>query len=369
MNKTKNKKILGIGVVAALGVLGILVSAAAFGIGSDDARNAKDIGDAIIRVSASDVTASINYQGKLTDNASEPLSGTYTMAFRLYDVATGGTALDTDTHTVEVTDGLFNTHIDFNQSYFDGGELWLGITVGSDSEMMPRYELSAVPYALSLKPGTVINGSVNGSILDVTNTYGGSLLRDELGNGISASTSGKYSNAFYASTTGEDSTGVLTSTTGEGSMGVFAFSSGNDSFGVVASTHGDDSISVYAVTYGDDSGGFYAITLGDDSDGVHASTSGNYSDGVVARTDGNYSAMGFQQTPMATTAMGFLQRHMVTTAMGLLLLPMARTAVVFKHTVLNQTESIQTPAGQITDTEYAPMIICMPSGTKVAVVM
>jgi hypothetical protein len=155
--------------------------------------------------------------------------------------------------------------------------------------MMPRYELSAVPYALSLKPGVVINGSVNGSILDVTNTYGGSLLRDELGNGISASTSGKYSNAFYASTTGEDSTGVLTSTTGEGSMGVFAFSSGNDSFGVVASTHGDDSISVYAVTYGNDSEGFYAITLGDDSDGVHASTSGNYSDGVVARTDGNYS--------------------------------------------------------------------------------
>ncbi|MCK4818502.1 hypothetical protein KA005_22220, partial [bacterium] len=130
------KRILGSWLIAALGVLAILVSAAAFGIGSDDARNAKDIGDVLIRVSASDATASINYQGKLTNNASEPLSGTYTMAFRLYDVVTGGTALDTDTHMVEVTDGLFNTHIDFNQSYFDGRELWLGITVGSDSEMM-----------------------------------------------------------------------------------------------------------------------------------------------------------------------------------------------------------------------------------------
>jgi hypothetical protein len=295
------KRILGSWLIAALGVLAILVSAAAFGIGSDDAKNAKDIGDALTRVSASDVTASINYQGKLTDNASEPLSGTYTMIFRLYDVATGGTALDTDTHAVKVTDGLFNTHIDFNQSYFDGRELWLGITVGSDSEMMPRHELSAVPYALSLKPGAVINGSVHGSILDVTNTYGdfGSVFSastsGNLSTGVFASTSGNYSSGVIASTSGNYSSGVIAITSGEYSDGVFALTFGNHSGGVIASTSGYNSDGIIAFTSGDDSDGVSASTWGDDSDGVSASTWGDDSAGFSAysdKSDGIYGETG-----------------------------------------------------------------------------
>jgi hypothetical protein len=292
------KRILGSWIIAALGVLAILVSAAAFGIGSDDARNAKDLGDALIRVSASDATASINYQGKLTDNASEPLSGTYTMAFRLYNVATGGTARDTDTHSVEVTDGLFNTHIDFNQSYFDGRELWLGITVGLDSEMMPRYELSAVPYALSLKPGAVINGSVSGAVLDVTNTYG------DFCEGVSVSTSGSHSRGIYATSSGDDSEGILATSSGNDSTSVWASAFGDDSTGVLAYTFGDDSEGVRAYTTGNNSFGVYACTIdgnnsvgvaaytfGYDSTGVNAWTYGNFSDGVRALTSG-YGSVG-----------------------------------------------------------------------------
>jgi len=280
----KQKRILGSWLIAALGVPAILVSAAAFGIGSDDARNVKDIGDAIIRVSASDATASINYQGKLTDNVSEPLSGTYTMTFRLYDVVTGGTALDTDTHTVKVTKGLFNTHIDFNQSYFDGRKLWLGITVGSDSEMMPRYELSAVPYALSLKPGAVINGSASGAVLDVTNTYG------DFCEGVSVSTSGNNSRGMYATTSGDDSMGILATTSGNDSTGVWASAFGDDSTGVTAYTFGDDCEGVRAYITGNNSFGVYACTIdGNDSDGVYARTYGNHSRGVSAQTSGDNS--------------------------------------------------------------------------------
>jgi hypothetical protein len=217
------------------------------------------------------------------------------MAFRLYDVVTGGTALDTDTHTVEVTDGLFNTHIDFNQSYFDGRELWLGITVGSDSEMMPRYELSAVPYALSLKPGAVINGSVNGYILDVTNTYG------DFGPGVSVSTYGNHSGAVTAFTDGDMSGGVAAWTLGyvsdgvtawtfgDSSRGVSADTYGNNSDGVFAQTSGNDSDGVTARTGGENSRGVYAQTVGDNSDGVYARTYGNNSEGVSARTYGNHS--------------------------------------------------------------------------------
>jgi len=124
--------------------------------------------------------------------------------------------------------------------------------------MMPRYELSAVPYALSLKPGAVINGSVQGYILDVRNTY------DDFGTGISASTSGNFS------------TGVFTTNSGEGSMGVFASITGNDSDAIFAST------------YGDDSDGFTALTSGNYSEGVFAYTTGVGSIGVFAYSGKTY---------------------------------------------------------------------------------
>ncbi|MFV9677927.1 MAG: hypothetical protein ACNYVW_09800 [Methanosarcinales archaeon] len=72
------------------------------------------------------MTSSISYQGRLTDRAGEPLSGTYTMTFRLYEVASGGTALDMDTHSVEVTNGLFSTDMSFAQKYFDVETFGLG---------------------------------------------------------------------------------------------------------------------------------------------------------------------------------------------------------------------------------------------------
>ena len=124
-------------------------------------------------VSAASVTDRINYQGRLTDSSGSPLTGTYTMTFGLYEVSTGGTALDTDMHTVEVTDGLFNTNINFAQRYFDGRALWLGIKVGGDVEMTPRQKLRSVPYALSFVPGAVINGSALNYILKVENRYMG----------------------------------------------------------------------------------------------------------------------------------------------------------------------------------------------------
>ena len=153
MTQNKKRKIVGVGIIAVSGffIIALLVACAALGSGGGAAidRNAEGIGSGEGGIiAASTVTTGINYQGMLADSAGEPLSGTYTMTFRLYIVSSGGTALDTDTHSVEVTDGLFNTGIDFDPSYFDGRALWLGIKVGADAEMTPRQELRPVPYAL-----------------------------------------------------------------------------------------------------------------------------------------------------------------------------------------------------------------------------
>ena len=299
MDKKKERRFLGIGVVVAIALLAFVGlqalavsdSGDEVGIEGIERELEGDVGE--IAVAASAVTNSINYQGRLTDSAGEPLSGTYSMTFRLYEVASGGTALSTDTHIVIVTDGLFNTNIDFDQSYFDGRELWLGIAVGADAEMTPRQELRAVPYALSLRPGAVINGSVLGSILNVVNHgYGG--------DGVYARTYGANSFGVYITTTGEYGTGVYAHTSGNGSVGVHACTSGDDSDGVYAHTYGDSSDGVHAYSangygvYGEGKyGGYFttnqAGTSYDPNAGVNVTTAQRYSDGVYARTDGDDS--------------------------------------------------------------------------------
>jgi len=99
-------------------------------------------------------TAVIPYQGRLTNAGSVPLSGTYSLTFKLYNVSSGGAALWTEAWpSVSVTNGLFNVLLGsttpITQSVISSiSSLWLGITVGADTEMTPRAQIGSVPYAL-----------------------------------------------------------------------------------------------------------------------------------------------------------------------------------------------------------------------------
>ncbi len=102
----------------------------------------------------------INYQGRLTDPGGTPITGNYTMEFSLYNVETGGSALWTETQSlVPVSNGFFSVKlgsitslstVDFSK------DLWLGIKVGIDSEMIPRLKLEDVPHALGSKDDFVV---------------------------------------------------------------------------------------------------------------------------------------------------------------------------------------------------------------------
>ncbi|MBN2393363.1 MAG: putative metal-binding motif-containing protein [Anaerolineae bacterium] len=95
--------------------------------------------------------ALLNYQGMLGDDAGNPLTGQYEMAFALYALAEGGTALWQETQAVTVTNGLFNVYLGdvtpLSETVFDGQNLYLGVTVGTDDEMTPRLRIASVPYA------------------------------------------------------------------------------------------------------------------------------------------------------------------------------------------------------------------------------
>ena len=111
----------------------------------------------------------IGIQGKLTNAAGNPLTGSYSIVFSLYEVDTGGTAICSDTNTVSVTNGLFNSYIDNCYTDVTGQKVWLGIKVGADAEMTPRQVIFPVAYAVSLVPGAEIRGSPD-PVLLVENT-------------------------------------------------------------------------------------------------------------------------------------------------------------------------------------------------------
>lgn len=107
------------------------------------------------------VPEKISYQGVLTDAGGVPVpNGNYNLKFAIYNVASGGTALWTENQSVQVTNGLFNVNLGevasltlpFNEPY------WLGVTVGTGTELTPRVELTAAGY--SLNANSVVDNAV-----------------------------------------------------------------------------------------------------------------------------------------------------------------------------------------------------------------
>ena len=96
------------------------------------------------------VPGRINYQGYLTDAASQPINSTVSIIFRLYDAQTGGNQLWSETQSVSVGNGSFNVQLGSITPFalpFDN-PYYLGIQVGADAEMQPRLALASSGYAI-----------------------------------------------------------------------------------------------------------------------------------------------------------------------------------------------------------------------------
>jgi hypothetical protein len=93
----------------------------------------------------------MSYQGVLKDAAGVPVpDGNYQLTFRLYNVASGGAALWTETQTLAVAGGILNATLGSVTPLslaFDA-QYWLGISVSGGAELTPRVQLTSAPYAL-----------------------------------------------------------------------------------------------------------------------------------------------------------------------------------------------------------------------------
>jgi hypothetical protein len=99
-----------------------------------------------------EVPQTISYQGVLKDDEGGIVpEGDYDFTFRIYDVLSGGTALWTEDQTKHVTSGILNVilgdispiDLPFDAPY------WLGVTIGTGDELVPRTPLTGSPYALN----------------------------------------------------------------------------------------------------------------------------------------------------------------------------------------------------------------------------
>lgn len=130
----------------------------------------------LIAISANAYVNYITVQGKLKNGGGTGyLSGTYNMVFKIYGSENAATALYTESHAganaVTVKDGFFSatlgsiTPLDLNflQNY------WLGITVGTDSEMVPRQPFLPQPYSMSSQVALDVNCSSCAGDAEISN--------------------------------------------------------------------------------------------------------------------------------------------------------------------------------------------------------
>ncbi|MBA4850512.1 tail fiber domain-containing protein [Emticicia sp. BO119] len=106
-------------------------------------------------VPTTEAASTINYQGILKTSSQTAVPDTsYTFIFKLYTQSSGGSAVWTETQSLTTSNGVFSAELgrasSFPSNLFSSNPtMYLGITVNSDSEMIPRQRVGSLPYAFT----------------------------------------------------------------------------------------------------------------------------------------------------------------------------------------------------------------------------
>lgn len=132
-------------------------------------------------LTVADVPGLFSYQGILKDSEGQPVEDdVYAIQFRIYDADTEGSVLweSTGFIPIQTNDGLFahvlgstNPLPDSLSRYTD---LWAGITVDLDEELIPRTQLLSVPFSINAQYSDTTGTSLDKTI-DASELTGGTL--------------------------------------------------------------------------------------------------------------------------------------------------------------------------------------------------
>ncbi len=146
------------------------------------------------------IPQTMNYQGRLEDNSGNPVTdGNYSIVFTIFDAATNGTSLWTETRTVTTEDGFFNLTLGENTAIdiSTNQQIWLNVNIGG-TDLTPRTKLSGSLSSLSTK--SVENTATAGNtVVTSINTSTGGIDAERIADG-------SVSNAEYQMLDGVGST-------------------------------------------------------------------------------------------------------------------------------------------------------------------
>jgi hypothetical protein len=108
-----------------------------------------------------EVPGLVSVQGRLTDSAGGAVDGVLTCGFDIYDVATGGSPVWSETQDVTFAGGVFTVALGsasaLDAGLFDAADLWLEMTVAGET-LDPRFRLMSVPYAMRAGGAAALGG-------------------------------------------------------------------------------------------------------------------------------------------------------------------------------------------------------------------
>ncbi len=291
--------------------------------------------------SFADVPKMINFQGRLTDASGKFVSdGNYSLTFKIYADSTGGSSKWSETQSVAVSKGLFNTILGSQtpipDSIFNYTNTWLGIQVGADPEMTPRQRLSSLGYAYRGAKADTSNYSKDADKLDglhasdfsgVGSDYGRSGVATDLYEQTTTLTN-KYVNVAgpdsVYSTSGTAFTGRATggggpvsgirgyaeNTVGGKSYGVYGFGSNTtiaEAYGVYGSASNNssgDAFGGYFATNADGTGSHHGVR-GAGYSSSSSSTYGLYGTGSNSSTGEAFGVYGWANSSTGKAYGGF----------------------------------------------------------------
>ncbi|MCB0124187.1 MAG: hypothetical protein KDE58_18155, partial [Caldilineaceae bacterium] len=104
-------------------------------------------------MAAATIPSSFSYQGTLRDTTGALVTGPITLDLKLYTVPTGGTAQHAESFNVNVRDGAFSVVVGdagtpVNPAIFNNAQVYIGIAINGEAEMLPRQRLHPVPWAM-----------------------------------------------------------------------------------------------------------------------------------------------------------------------------------------------------------------------------
>lgn len=114
----------------------------------------------------------ISYQGRLTNNTGDPVTdGMYSVTFTIYDAEVGGNSKWSEVCDITTIDGLFTAFLGsvnpLENTVFSEPSRYLGIKIGADTELSPRWRLTSVAYANRISTVDGASGGVISSDLNI----------------------------------------------------------------------------------------------------------------------------------------------------------------------------------------------------------